>query len=331
MAMVELGPAAQRMADLIEGVPDNVLGGPTPCSEYALGDLLDHISGFALAFTAAAKKDTGGMTSGRASGDASRLGDDWRTRIPRDLALLAEAWRDPAAWTGMTWAGGIDLPGELAGIIALDELVIHGWDVARASGQDFDGDRESLEAVHRLVNQFSGAGQEAAREGMFGPEVPVPDDAPLLDRIIGLTGRDPGWSPLTAALTPTHEEHRMDWKLELVAVPVSDVDRAKDFYTEKAGFNVDHDHAVSDEIRFVQLTPPGSACSIAFGKGITAVTPGSAQGLQMVVDDVEAARGELMGRGVEASEIQDFPWGRFVFFSDPDGNGWAVQQLPARD
>jgi catechol 2,3-dioxygenase-like lactoylglutathione lyase family enzyme len=123
----------------------------------------------------------------------------------------------------------------------------------------------------------------------------------------------------------------MDWKLELVAVPVSDVDRAKDFYTQKAGFNVDHDHTVSDAIRFVQLTPPGSACSIAFGKGITETAPGSAQGLQLVVDDIEAARAELIQRGVEAGEVQDFPWGRFVFFSDPDGNGWAVQQLPARD
>jgi catechol 2,3-dioxygenase-like lactoylglutathione lyase family enzyme len=122
----------------------------------------------------------------------------------------------------------------------------------------------------------------------------------------------------------------MDWKLELVAVPVSDVDRAKDFYTQKVGFNLDHDHTVSDEIRFVQLTPPGSACSIAFGKGISEVVPGSAQGLQMVVDDVEAARAALLERGIETGEIQDFPWGRFVFFSDPDGNGWAVQQLPAR-
>ncbi len=195
MPMVELGPAAKRMADLIEGVPDELLGGPTPCPDYTLGDLVDHIRRLTLAFTAAAKKDTAGMTSGRAPGDASCLDADWRTRIPRDLAVLADAWRDPAAWTGMTKAGGIDLPGELAGIIALDELVVHGWDVARASGQDFDEDRASLEAVHGFVEQFSGAGQEAAREGLFGPEVSVPDDAPLLDRIIGLTGRDPGWSP----------------------------------------------------------------------------------------------------------------------------------------
>jgi predicted enzyme related to lactoylglutathione lyase len=115
-------------------------------------------------------------------------------------------------------------------------------------------------------------------------------------------------------------------KLELVQVPVSDVDRAKAFYTEQAGFNADHDHVVSDEIRFVQLTPPGSACSIAIGRGLSAMAPGSVEGLQLVVEDVVAARAALAGRGVDVSEVQDFPWGRFVFFADPDGNRWAVQQ-----
>ena len=119
----------------------------------------------------------------------------------------------------------------------------------------------------------------------------------------------------------------MEMKLELVAVPVSDVDRARDFYAQQAGFNLDHDHTVSDEIRFVQLTPPGSGCSIAIGKGVIDTEPGSVQGLQLVVDDIEAAHAELSGRGVEVSEVQDFPWGRFVFFGDPDGNGWAVQQI----
>jgi predicted enzyme related to lactoylglutathione lyase len=122
----------------------------------------------------------------------------------------------------------------------------------------------------------------------------------------------------------------MDWKLELVAVPVSDVDRAKAFYTEKAGFNADQDHTVGDELRFVQLTPPGSACSIAIGKGLTDAPPGSVKGLQMVVSDIEAAHKELVERGVEVSDVQQFPWGSFVFFSDPDGNAWAVQQLPPR-
>ena len=119
----------------------------------------------------------------------------------------------------------------------------------------------------------------------------------------------------------------MDWKLELVAVPVSDVDRAKRFYTEQVGFNADHDHKVSDELRFVQLTPPGSACSIALGTGVTDAEPGSVSGLQLVVSDIEAARARLLDGGVEASEVQDFPWGRFVFFADPDGNRWSVQQI----
>jgi catechol 2,3-dioxygenase-like lactoylglutathione lyase family enzyme len=122
----------------------------------------------------------------------------------------------------------------------------------------------------------------------------------------------------------------MDWKLELVFVPVSDVDRAKAFYTEKTGFNADHDHKVGDEIRFVQLTPPGSACSIAIGTGLSDMTPGSVKGLQMVVSDINAARAELVERGVDVSDVQVFDWGSFVFFSDPDGNGWAVQQVPAR-
>jgi predicted enzyme related to lactoylglutathione lyase len=120
----------------------------------------------------------------------------------------------------------------------------------------------------------------------------------------------------------------MDWKLELVAIPVSDVDRAKSFYVDRVGFVVDHDHTVSDEIRFVQLTPPGSACSIALGKGVTDAAPGSVRGMQMVVADIDTARAELVERGVEVSDVQAFDWGSFVFFSDPDGNGWAVQQLP---
>jgi catechol 2,3-dioxygenase-like lactoylglutathione lyase family enzyme len=120
----------------------------------------------------------------------------------------------------------------------------------------------------------------------------------------------------------------MDWKLELIAMPVTDVDRAKAFYVEKAGFNADHDLVVSDEVRFVQLTPPGSACSISIGTGVSDKPPGSVAGLQLVVEDIEAAHAELSGRGVGVSDVQDFPWGRFVFFSDPDGNGWAVQQIP---
>ena len=123
---------------------------------------------------------------------------------------------------------------------------------------------------------------------------------------------------------------QVEMKLELISVPVSDVDRAKAFYVERAGFNADHDHTVSDELRFVQLTPPGSAASIAIGTGLSEMEPGFLEGLQVVVSDIEAAREALAAGGVDVSEVQDFPWGRFVFFADPDGNRWAVQELQQR-
>ena len=195
MTLIDLEPAARRTGDLVSNVPDELLDAPTPCPGYTLGDLVEHIGGAAIAFTGAAAKDLGNATSQAPSGDASRLSDDWRSRIPRDLAALAEAWRDPDAWTGMTKAGGVELPGEIAGLVALDELVIHGWDVARAAGQGYDVDPASLEAVNAFVAQFSEPGMEEARAGLFGPVVEVPEDAPLLDRVIGLTGRDPAWSP----------------------------------------------------------------------------------------------------------------------------------------
>jgi predicted enzyme related to lactoylglutathione lyase len=122
----------------------------------------------------------------------------------------------------------------------------------------------------------------------------------------------------------------MDMRLELIPVPVTDVDRAKAFYVDRVGFNADQDHRVNESLRFVQLTPPGSACSIAIGQGLTAMPPGSLKGLQVVVEDADVARAELAGRGVAVSDVQDFPWGRFVFFADPDGNEWSVQQIVRR-
>ena len=185
---VDLEPAARRMARLIEAVPGDALDHPTPCAQYRVGDLLDHVGGFALAFRAAAVKTP---LEGAPSGDAANLGDDWRARIPRDLVALAEAWKDPDAWTGMTAAGGVDLPGEVAGVVALDELVIHGWDLAKAIAQPADYDGPGLEAVLGMVEHFRGTGAE----GLFGDEVPVPADAPLFDRILGIAGRDPSWQP----------------------------------------------------------------------------------------------------------------------------------------
>ena len=185
---LDLQPAARRLADLVAAVPDHALDRPTPCERYTVGDLLDHIGGLAIAFAAAARKTP---LNGAASGDASRLGPDWRERIPGDVITAGEAWHDPEAWTGMTAAGGVDLPGDVAGVVALDELVIHGWDLAKATGQPAGYDGPGLEAVYGVVSQFRSAGVE----GIFGPAVEVPESAPLFDRILGLAGRDPAWEP----------------------------------------------------------------------------------------------------------------------------------------
>src|ERR1039457_1632508 len=141
----------------------------------------------------------------------------------------------------------------------------------------------------------------------------------------------PAWQRASAAYPPAwYTVPDMDWKIELVAIPVTDVDRAKAFYVEQAGFHADHDYQVNDELRFVQLTPPGSACSVVLGTGITEMPPGSQKGVQVVVDDVTAARQDLAGRGVDVGEVDVQPWGSFVTFSAPDGNTWALQQLPPR-
>jgi uncharacterized protein (TIGR03086 family) len=202
MSTIDLTPAAQRLGDLLAGVPEDLLAGPTPCPDYTLGDLVDHIGGLASAFGAAAAKDIGEATGQAPAGDASRLAGDWKTWIARDLIALADAWRDPAAWTGMTQVGGVDLPAEACGLFALDELVIHGWDVARASGQGYDIEAAALEPLVGLLAPLAEPGREASRTGLFGPVVTVPAGAPLLERVLGLSGRDPAWTPLGAAAHP---------------------------------------------------------------------------------------------------------------------------------
>lgn len=183
---LDLVPAARRMATSVEAVPDDALGRTTPCEAYTVGDLLDHIGGFAPAFAAAAAKTP---LEGGPAGDAANLGPDWRSRIPRDLEALATAWREPDAWTGMTRVGGVDLPGEIAGRVALDELVIHAWDLARGAGLPVPDPGPDAEPVFATVQEFRASGIE----GPFGPPVPVAEDAPLFDRVLGLSGRDPAW------------------------------------------------------------------------------------------------------------------------------------------
>lgn len=189
--MLDLEPATSVLARVIEGVRDEQLTAPTPCTETTLGGLLDHVDGLAQAFTAAATR-TRLPGSQAPSADASRLGQDWRTRIPERLSELASAWRQPAAWEGMTQAGGVDLPGQVAGVVALDEVIVHGWDIAVASGQPYTCEPHLLEAALGFV-QGAVAQNPQGSPGLFGPPVAVREDAPLLDRLIGLTGRDPAW------------------------------------------------------------------------------------------------------------------------------------------
>ncbi|WHT17464.1 TIGR03086 family metal-binding protein [Crossiella sp. CA-258035] len=195
MTTIELGGAADRMSALLAAITDEQLAGPTPCAEYRLGDLVEHIGGLALAFTQAARKELGPDTGPPPAGDAARLPADWRTAYPAQLGELAEAWRDPAALAGMTRVGGVDLPGEVAGMVAMNELVVHGWDVARSIGADYSVRAAELAAALEFVEQFSGPESEADREGLFGPVVTVDPGQPPLDRLIGLSGRDPRWTP----------------------------------------------------------------------------------------------------------------------------------------
>jgi uncharacterized protein (TIGR03086 family) len=191
----DLGPAARRLADLVTQVKDDDLGRPTPCPAYSLGDLIDHVGGVALAFTAAARKERSAYTDPPAPGDASRLGGDWRERIPRDLTALAGAWADPAAWAGMTRIAGDDTPAGVVGLVLADELAVHGWDVARATRQPFACEPDILAAALSFLQMFASEDAPAGPEVGFGPATILLDEAPLLDRVVAMAGRDPGWSP----------------------------------------------------------------------------------------------------------------------------------------
>ncbi|WP_217144700.1 TIGR03086 family metal-binding protein [Streptomyces sp. AC627_RSS907] len=189
---LDLGPQTRILARLAEGVSDTRLADPTPCPDLAVRNLLGHLTGLATAFRDAARKDLGVTTDTSPDATVPDIGPGWREQLPKALGELAEAWRAPEAWTGMTRAGGVGLPGAVAGVVAADELVIHGWDLARATGQEYRPDPAALQASYGLL---SAAAEESDRDtGMFGPVVPVPAGAPLLDRAVGLSGRDPGWT-----------------------------------------------------------------------------------------------------------------------------------------
>ena len=191
--MMDLTPATGTLTRIVATIGDDQLGAPTPCRDTTVADLLDHLDGLCLAFTAAAAKDrtAGGQAP---SADGSRLGPDWRTRISDRLADLAGAWQDETAWAGLTRAGGLDLPGEVAGQVAINEVVVHGWDIAAATRHNYACETELLQAAYAFVQSAVAQNPEGS-PGLFGAPVSVPDSAPLLDRLIGLTGRDPAWQP----------------------------------------------------------------------------------------------------------------------------------------
>ena len=191
--ILDLHPPAREVTRLLGAITDEQLEAPTPGGTTVAG-LLDHFMGLTLAFRDAATKSNT-PESGQASADADNLHPAWRVLLPQRLEELATAWEDPAAWEGTTWAGGIEMPADVTARVAVDELVLHGWDLAKGTGQDFHVDPASLDATYAFTASMSEPGQEAGREGLFGPVVPVPEDAPPFDRALGFAGRDPGWSP----------------------------------------------------------------------------------------------------------------------------------------
>jgi uncharacterized protein (TIGR03086 family) len=197
MAMLDLYPAVGEVTRLLDGVGDERLTGPTPCEGHSVATLLDHFMGLSLAFTWAARKTTvaEGAAPGAPVASAEHLDPDWRAVLPKQLGELADAWRDPAAWEGMTEVGGLRMPGQVIGLVALDELVLHGWDLARATGQPFGCDAASAAAVLKFTRDSTLPEHAEGRQGLFGPVVPVPEDAPALDRALGFAGRDPAWAP----------------------------------------------------------------------------------------------------------------------------------------
>ena len=194
MDAVDLGPPARHLSDVVRNVRADQLGARTPCDESTVADLLDHVGGVARGFAAAAAKNLGALTATPPAPDGSRLTDGWREEIPTHLVALARAWTNPAAWEGMTRVGGVELPGAVAGRIALNEVVLHGWDLARATGQPYRQEPDSLEACKAALSAMYPEDDLARREGIFAPPVAVPPDAPQLDRVVAFSGRDPTWS-----------------------------------------------------------------------------------------------------------------------------------------
>ena len=194
MDTVDLTPAARRLGALISRVPDDELSRPTPCPAYTVGDLIQHVGVMARAFTAAARKAGGPLVEGQPAGDAALLQSGWREQIPRDLDTLAVAWNEPGAWTGMTRIAGMDAPAEMVGVTVADEIAVHGWDAAQATGQPYDCDAGVLAAAMQFLDVFASPDAPAGPEVAFGPSRTLPGEAPMLDRVVARAGRNLDWS-----------------------------------------------------------------------------------------------------------------------------------------
>jgi uncharacterized protein (TIGR03086 family) len=194
MDSIDLGPAARQLAELVTNVTGTQQAASTPCPAYQVADLLEHIGTMARAFTAAARKEPGPLTEQQPAGDAARLPADWRTRIPRDLATLAGAWSQPDAWDGTTRIAGMDSPAAMVGVTVADELVVHGWDLARATGQPYQPDPAAVDAARSFLDLFASPDAPAGDEVAFGPSRSASDGAPALDQVLALAGRDPSWT-----------------------------------------------------------------------------------------------------------------------------------------
>ena len=195
MDSIDLGPAARQLAQLVSNVTDGQCPAPTPCPQYQVADLLEHIGTMARAFAAAARKETSPLTDQQPAGDAAQLPADWRTRIPADLGTLAQAWSGPDAWQGMTRIAGMDSPADMVGATLADELVVHGWDLAQATGQPYHADPAAVGAARTFLDLFASPDAPAGDDVAFGPARPAPDDASPFTQVLSLAGRDLSWTP----------------------------------------------------------------------------------------------------------------------------------------
>jgi uncharacterized protein (TIGR03086 family) len=320
---IDLRPTSDQLSALIEAVPEKALGAPTPCSEYCVGDLLDHISRLTAAFGGAALKNSADAGQMGSAGIASVLDPDWRVSVPQRLAALARAWLDQDAWTGMTQVGGQDIPGEIAGLVLFGELTVHGWDLARAIGGSFEPDLAGVESLFDLWRNTFGPGQDEARGAAFLPAVAVAEDAPTFDQTLGLLGREPHWAP------GADRQNEPRLTIGVIALGVTDVQRATEFWCQALGYTVRRDGFGGWST--VLISPDGAGTKIALQRSQTPPEDHPRLHFDLHVPsaaalDVEAGR--LISLGAERVDWDSYPDDPdFIVLADPEGNRFCIVDL----